>query len=195
MTGPDGAVLNWTDGHRTRWASWVAHHLFLVTTNLLVIAIVGVVALVYIIVRRRWLLAVTVGTSAVAAFVLSTVLKSLIGRARPPDGSALVQAGGFSMPSTDGALTAAAGLAMVLTAAYGTQVARRIFGLVIAIVVIFVGICLIYLGVHWLTDVLAGWLLGALIAIAADLAARRLLNQPRSGRSYPDTMPTIGESK
>ncbi|WP_121700691.1 phosphatase PAP2 family protein, partial [Streptomyces sp. E5N298] len=50
---------------------------------------------------------------------------------------------------------------------------RRI-GLAVAVVsVAGVGVTRVWLGVHWATDVLGGWLLGALVVALAVLAHQR----------------------
>ena len=61
---------------------------------------------------------------------------------------------------------------------------KAYFLLVAAFLTLIVGVSRVYLGVHWPTDVLAGWTAGAVWAILCWLAARRL---QRSRRLEPAT--------
>ncbi len=120
---------------------------------------------------------------------LATLLAADIGKAiaaRPRPHGALIYASGTSFPSTDAALSV---LVVVLALALeggtvrGVRQGRLVAGAVL--VSALTGILLIVLRVHYLTDVLAGWGLGAavfaacgLVAVAAGARSRR----PARGR-------------
>ena len=127
-----------------------------------VLGALALLALIFVAVRHRWTTAVVVATAAITAVLVTSILKSLIGRERPPASLSLVHAGGFSMPSTDGALTSAAALALLLATTWSTRYARRAAAAGLGVAVVLIGVVLVYLGAHWPTDVLAGWVVGAL---------------------------------
>jgi undecaprenyl-diphosphatase len=117
--------------------------------------------------RQAWLLAATV----LAAQVSSGLLKAFYDRPRPT----LVPHGSFvyaqSFPSGHSTLAAAVYLTLAtLIASVEPRAAakRLIYGLAGAVTAA-VGISRVYLGVHWPSDVLAGWSLGATWALAAWL--------------------------
>ena len=110
--------------------------------------------------RREALL---VAGTTLGAMLLSPLLKSVIGRARPED-SHLVLVDSWAYPSGH-SLTSAAVIGVLTTVVWrrlpaGT--ARAVVAVAGVMLVVAVGISRIYLGVHWPTDVLAGWLIGAL---------------------------------
>lgn len=120
---------------------------------------------------HRALAAVLLWVAIGAADLLSVrVVKPSIARMRPcqvdPQRVAhpLGCGSGQSFPSTHATDTAAA--AAVLS--WG---APRLSTLGLAIVLL-VGVSRVYLGVHWPTDVLAGWALGALVGMAVVAIAR-----------------------
>lgn len=115
--------------------------------------------------RQAWILAGTV----LGAQVSSEVLKTFYDRPRP----SLVPHGSFvytqSFPSGHSALAAAVFLTLAtLIASVEKRPSSKILIYVLAVVTtIGVGFSRVYLGVHWPSDVLAGWSLGATWAFAA----------------------------
>ncbi|MES2674563.1 MAG: phosphatase PAP2 family protein [Pseudomonadota bacterium] len=139
--------------------------------TLLTLAVVGFLILEG---KRRVALVLVVAT--LGALSVSSLLKYSIDRDRPdlvPHGSVVYTASfpsGHSMLAASTYLTMAALLVRV-------QRSRRIkaYILLVAIVTtILVGVSRVYLGVHWPTDVLAGWTAGAGWALLCWLLARWL---------------------
>lgn len=106
-------------------------------------------------------LAVSVAMSTGALAV--TALKASFGRARPdPEFAALVQEG-LSFPSGHASMSA------VFYLTVGVLVAQRHDGLrlrafvvaIAAFMAVLIGVTRVMLGVHWASDVLAGWAFGA----------------------------------
>jgi len=125
---------------------------------------------------RKGRTAVLVLIAVGGALVLSFLLKSGFQRPRPelvPHGSYVYTSSfpsGHSMMSAATYLTLGALLARV-------QPRRRIKILLLGfatLLTLIVGCSRVYLGVHWPTDVLAGWTAGAIWALICWLIARRL---------------------
>ena len=130
------------------------------------LALVGVLLLRRL--RRLALVAFAVAEGVTP--LLSTLLKAMTDRSRPPDG--LVHAAGASFPSGHAAYAGATCVALVLL--FTTPGARRgwWWGLA-ALGVVVMAWSRTYLQVHWLTDVIAGALLGTGIALLVFAVAQR----------------------
>ena len=92
------------------------------------------------------------------------LLKQLFGRERPPLADRLIDVDSLSFPS---------GHAMMSTAIYGLTAAicYRLYAwvrenplilLIAPALVLVIGMSRVYLGVHWASDVIFGWVLGLL---------------------------------
>jgi undecaprenyl-diphosphatase len=151
---------------------------------MVVFAVAGFLAL-----RRLWRPMWLVLAASLGGMMLSAVTKELVGRERPDVVPHLREVMTPSFPS--GHATLAAAVYMTLGAVLAQIVSgryTRLYCLLLpASVVIAVGLSRVYLGVHYPTDVLAGWALGlawAVIcwAVANYLKQRGLLHLWRGAR-------------
>ena len=125
---------------------------------------VTVLVMVYLVTTRRlrWALALAVAMGASA--VLAPVLKLLFHTARPSP--LYTGADAFSFPS--GHATAAATLYILLGVIVAEGLPRSWRGVPLglaAVIVALISLSRVYLGAHWLSDVLAGVALGSAIAV------------------------------
>ncbi|KUL45183.1 phosphatase PAP2 family protein [Streptomyces regalis] len=116
----------------------------------------------------RWTAVWLVATCALATLI-QQVLKAVVDRSRPvwPDP---VDAAHYAAFPSGHAMTATVvcGLLLWLLHHYGAERAlRRAAAAVAVISVAGVGLTRVWLGVHWATDVVGGWLLGALVVVLA----------------------------
>lgn len=122
----------------------------------------------------RWT-AVWLGATCLLGSLSQQVLKAAVDRARPVWPDPVDSAHYAAFPSGH-AMTATfvCGLLVWLLHHYGaSRVPRRTATAVAAVSVAGVGVTRVWLGVHWATDVVGGWLLGALIVTLAVLVHRR----------------------
>lgn len=106
---------------------------------------------------RHWRDACVVAASTLVAASINSLAKLVFERPRPDGGELL--AAGYSMPSGHAA-SSAAWAASLLLAAHGTRAWRPMLLLAPAFAFV-VGLSRVALGVHYPTDVVAGWLLGS----------------------------------
>ncbi len=114
--------------------------------------------------------------SVVSGLMASTLLKDTFQRARPDLVPYDVYASGASFPSGHSMMSAVTYLTLGALLARSQERKRlKAFFLLVAMFLSFVvGVSRVYLGVHWPTDVLAGWTAGAVWALLCWLVARWL---------------------
>lgn len=122
----------------------------------------------------RWGL-VSAATIGVAS-LLNSGFKRWIERARPDVLDPLVVEHGFSFPSGHSMLGATAwGIVAVVIARSDLPVALKRLGVGTCIaLVVLIGLSRVYLGVHYPSDVLAGWTAGTVIVLLYAAATREL---------------------
>jgi membrane-associated phospholipid phosphatase len=104
--------------------------------------------------------------------LLGALLKLLVGRHRPDLLEPVARATGYSFPSghaLNSALTAGVFLLVLLPFVKERRWLRAALWAVAIVVPLITGVCRVGLGVHWTSDVVAGWLLG--VAVVAATAA------------------------
>lgn len=154
---------------------------------ILTLVSVGVLAYLLMVHKRR--AAVFVFAATFGALLLSNGLKLLVERDRPdlvPHGARVYTA---SFPSAHAMQSATTYLTLgVLMASLQRRRRVKIYIVSSAVLVtLLVGSSRVYLGVHWPTDVIAGWAVGAAWALLCWLAVRRL--QQHGQIEQPDPLP------
>ncbi|MFG3310117.1 phosphatase PAP2 family protein [Streptomyces wuyuanensis] len=130
--------------------------------------------------RGERLPALWIAAASLVGAAVQQILKALVGRQRPVWADPVDSADYAAFPSGHAmTATVTCGMLLWLLARSGAGPGlRRTAALLAAVSVLGVGFTRLYLGVHWLTDVLAGWLLGVcLVAVAAGSYEKLALNR------------------
>jgi len=144
---------------------------------------------------RRYREALILIAAPISGSMLSNWLKLYFNRDRPPLELHAVTVINPSFPSGHAMLSAVVYLTLaVLIARFSDRRRVKIYSLAMGVTMtLVVGMSRVYLGVHWPTDVLAGWSLGAAWALAWWLAAWALERfSPLTLRSPPPSPPIEG---
>jgi membrane-associated phospholipid phosphatase len=162
LTLVDPTVATWLAGHRPGWltpvvqlVTWLGSSFFIIPAGL------GVGGYLW---RRRhtWQPLVMMAASFLGAAGLYDIVKPTVGRARPP---AALQVGGpdagwaFTSGHATQSIAFYGMLAVVIIVCWAPK-RQVLIAIGAAIVVLVIGASRLYLGVHWLTDVLGGYALG-----------------------------------
>ena len=172
----DHLIVNWLEAHGTESGeaffsvmSWIGSQLM--TT----IAVVGTI---WLAIRRDWFRAVALTLAVVGGTALNDLLKALFHRGRPETATEFIKMESWSFPSghSMNSLIGFGFVAFLIMEHVADRRARIAIIVATAIVVGLVGFSRLYLGVHYLSDVIAGYLAGAvwlLVCIAALKVAER----------------------
>jgi undecaprenyl-diphosphatase len=175
----DGPITTYVVGHRTGWlttamqaVSWLGSTTVLVP----VIVVVGLWA------RRKgkgWKPAELLAAALAGSVVLYDLIKPLVGRPRPASGALVATASRFAFPSGHATQAAAVlGALAYLASTWGPRwQVKVVIWTAATIAVLAVGASRVYLGVHWASDVIGGWALGALWLVALVATMRALAGE------------------
>ncbi|HEX9906332.1 MAG TPA: phosphatase PAP2 family protein [Propylenella sp.] len=151
-----------------------------VVLTFVTLAVIG-----YLVLARKRGAALLVAASVGGGTLIGTLLKAVFQRPRPdlvPHGMDIYTA---SFPSNHAMLSAVTYLTLgaLLARLHDGRAIKIYFLLLSVLLTVMVGLSRIHLGVHWPTDVLAGWAIGAAWAMGVWLAA--LLLQRRGAVERP----------
>jgi undecaprenyl-diphosphatase len=149
------------------------------------LTLILLIVLGYLLMLRKRGAALFLFAAVVGGAVLSTLLKDVFNRPRPDLVPHAVQVFTASFPSGHAMLSAVTYLTLgALLVRTTPERALRTYALSVAVfLTLVVGVSRVYLGVHWPTDVLAGWCVGAAWAllcwgVALFLQRRGVIEKP-----------------
>lgn len=134
------------------------------------------IATVYLILVRQSKLAVLLVTAIVTGFVVAFSLKHGIDRPRPDLVSHGTMVYTASFPSAHAMMSTLVyfTLAALMSQAQGRKSVKTLLYLSAGFLAVWVGTSRVYLGVHWPSDVIAGWCAGGFWALLFYYLAKRL---------------------
>lgn len=177
----DRPITTYVVDHRAAWLTTTMRGVTALGTVAVLIPLVVLTGLAARIRRRTWAPLATLLATQGGSIALYRVIKQLVGRPRPAIGPVVATGSGYGFPSGHAtqAMAVWGALALLMIPTLASMTAKVAAGAVVAIIVLLVGASRVYLGVHWTTDVLGGWVLGALWLTAVQVARRSLIGSPR----------------
>jgi membrane-associated phospholipid phosphatase len=178
----DARVLAFFTGHRAPWLTSLAKALTWLGSSIVLWPVVVLAGLGLWRWRRRWLPAVLPALALAGAWAGALLIKGLANRPRPPVADQLTVVHSWSYPSQHAAQALATWgmLALMLMAGRSAR-ARVLLAAGAALIAFVVGLTRLYLGAHWMTDVLGGWAIAGVwdsLLIICYLLAQHMAGSP-----------------
>jgi membrane-associated phospholipid phosphatase len=193
LTSVDEAVARWCADHRVGLLDDITIWLANVSELLGVLAAVGVIWVCVAVWFGGWRPMLQVVGVLAAVSVLTGWMKPAIDRPRPSGDLALISIDGSAMPSSHALITSAIIVAVVMADWWTSARLRRAAVVVGVVGCLLVGLGMIYMGAHWLTDVLVGWVLGVGLTWPLMRLAQAMSPGARNARtSAPPRRPPPG---
>ncbi len=148
-----------------------------------VLTLVSILAIAILVMKKRRLQASIFAVTVLAGQALAEVIKAIAARPRPDIVTRFDIVYSSSFPSGHSTMAPVVYLTLAVILAAGEprrDVRVLVFACAVALTLA-VGVSRVYLGVHWPTDVLAGWALGGAIALVAMTALRLTARKLRQG--------------
>jgi undecaprenyl-diphosphatase len=189
VAGLDRPTLEFFVRHREPWLTSLFKTVTVLGSSEVLVALVVLVGLAWRARRGTWRTFGLLAAAYLGSALLFRVVKALTGRARPPAALAVGHFGGLAFPSGHATQAVAVwGMLAAIVAAAAPAWRTKVLVWTAAVVIAgLVGLSRIYLGAHWLTDVLGGWAGGALWLVVL-LTTVRTAASLRTGRPA-DRMP------
>jgi undecaprenyl-diphosphatase len=172
----DSAVLAWLRQFASPSLDLLMRALSVLGSEAVPVLLLGL--MVYFGRQRRWGAVAALLVATAGSQVLNDVLKDLFQRTRPAPLLGLTPAQSFSFPSGHAMVSAS----FYLFVAYlvwrsGRAWPRLLLSAILLLLIIGIGLSRLYLGVHYLTDVVAGYIAGFLWADAVIIGWRLLVRR------------------
>ncbi len=182
----DSHVHDWTVSERSPGATLF----FTIMTNIggpIGVAAIVVAVSIVLAFRRRWRWLIYVVVTAGGGGLLNLELKRYFARARPDVAEMLRRANGYSFPSGHalGSAVAFGALAYLAFRAIRSWAAKTAVIAFLYTLIAAVALSRVYLGVHWISDVLAGVTAGTVWVTTTTVAYEtvRRIQRMRAGRA------------
>lgn len=133
--------------------------------------IVAVAAVLLIVPKTRMSIGLPMGITALASVVLFKILKPAFGRARPDEALHLITQGGYSFPSghSMNGLVCYGVLIFLVRRSCSDRRLANVLTVLLTLLILTIGWSRIFVGVHYVSDVLGGWSIGLCVLMVATI--------------------------
>jgi len=172
----DHAVNHWFEGERHMGLTVFFNILTNAASPVFLGLLIGIITIL-LYTKKRKASAIFIAGTAIGGFLLNAGLKMIFTRARPDAATAIAVADWYSFPSGH------AMASFIILGSLGYLVLRLGMGWIgksgllalITMLVLLVGVSRVYLGVHWISDIIAGWSAGTIWLITTIVAYETLV--------------------
>ncbi len=160
----DRPVLRLFVAHREHWLTTASQVVTALGGSGVLTPLIVIIGLAWWWRAKTWRPLALLAGAYLGAGALSQLTKALVGRPRPPIALAVAHYPGLAFPSGHATVSIAVWgmIASLAAAAAGRWTMKVAVWTAAVLLIAVIGATRLYLGAHWLTDVIGGWALGAL---------------------------------